>query len=80
MGSVQQQSDSVTRSYGQNQGLSRGLGSGVSPLNQQNLRGIGGGGAGIQPDIRRSVGGVVQNQSDVGSLYRGGNMEEDAFS
>jgi hypothetical protein len=28
--------------------------------------------------MRRSVGGIVQ--SDVGSLYRGGNMEEDALS
>lgn len=78
IGSVQQQSDSVTRSYGPSQGLAGGLGSGVSQLNPQNLRGIGGGGGSFQPDVRRSVGGIVQ--SDVGSLYRGANMEEDALS
>lgn len=78
IGTHQQQSDSITRSYGAGQNLAGGLGSGISPLNPQNLRGIGGGGNPLQPEMRRSMGGIVQ--SDVGSLYRGGNMEEDALS
>jgi len=53
------------------------MGSGISQLNQQNLRGIGGGGT-VGADNRRSLGGI--GQSDVGSLYRGGNAEEDALS
>ena len=77
MGTAHQASESVARSsYGPGGGL-LSMGGGIGRLNQQNLGGLGGGNLGLEN--RRSMGGAVQ--SDVGSMYRGGNMQdEDALS